>query len=289
MLGELLRSDVDLPKLRLNKKVVLITGGDRGLGKSMAEAIAQKGGRVIIASVDEIACQSLAKKINSGAGAELATATYLDVTNIIQCRKIIAEIVSRAGQLDVLFNNARRLMRGSGLPPKGNSLPIWRTDPKIYEETVMVNVVGTFNMARSAIEHFRSKGYGKIINISTSQRNLAYANNSPYGVTKSALESQTLIWAGDCEAENIMVNSLCPGGAVDSDLSRPQRDSRSLLPVNIMDPLAIWLSSDSSDGVTGCRFNAKFWDPQLSPKEAAKLAREEPVFSVQPEGRFPNT
>ena len=286
MADELARSGVKLPEIDLAGGVALITGGDRGLGRSMAEAIARCGGRVGIASVDLNGCVELADNLNERYGTGAACGFLLDVTNLAQCREAVKQTVSQFGKLNILFNNARRLMRGPGLPPTGNSLPIWETDPDIYAETVTVNVIGTFNMARAAVEYFRSQNGGKILNISTSLRNFSFPNNSPYGVTKTALESQTLIWAAECEAENIMVNSICPGGAVDSDLSRPDRESRELQPVDIMDPLAVWLASEHSDGVTGCRFNAKFWDPSVNFNQAARGAREEPVFALQPEGRF---
>lgn len=287
MAEELARSGVALPEVDLDGRVILMTGGDRGLGRSMAEAMARRGGRVSIASVDEAGCRAFADDLNAEHGAGTACAINLDVTDLAQCRNAVQETLSQLGRLDVLFNNARRLMRGPGVPPTGNSLPLWETDPEIYAETINVNVIGVFNMARAAVEHFRAHGGGKIVNISTSLHNFAYPKNSPYGVTKTALESQTLIWAGDCESENIMVNSMCPGGSVDSDLTRPNRDTKPLQPVDIMDPLAVWLCSSRSDGVTGCRFNAKYWDPALPPDEAANKSREEPVFSDQPEGRFP--
>ncbi|MEK9846284.1 MAG: SDR family oxidoreductase [Rhodospirillaceae bacterium] len=286
MADELARSGVKLPEIDLAGGVALITGGDRGLGKSMAEAIVRCGGRVSIASVDPNGCIELADELNARHGTGVACGFPLDVTNLAQCREGVKQTVSQFGKLNILFNNARRLMRGPGLPPTGNSLPIWETDPDIYAETVTVNVIGTFNMARAAVEYFRSQNGGKILNVSTSLRNFSFPNNSPYGVTKTALESQTLIWAAECEAENIMINSICPGGAVDSDLSRPDREGRELQPVDIMDSLAVWLASEHSDGVTGCRFNAKFWDPSINFNEAARGAREEPVFALQPEGRF---
>ena len=122
-----------------------------------------------------------------------------DITNLGQCRRLVGRTLENFDRMDVLFNNARRLMRGPGLPPSGNSLPFWETDPEIYGQTVAVNVTGTFNMARAAVEYFRDSRRGKIINISTSRRNFSGPRNSPYGVTKAAVESQTLIWARDLD------------------------------------------------------------------------------------------
>lgn len=280
-------STFPLPELSLNGRVIIMTGGDRGLGRSMALAQARSGAKLVIASVDEEGCEQVAGEINEIAGSGHALAVTTDITQLGQCRRLVARTLATFARLDVLFNNARRLMRGPGLPLAGNSLPFYETDPEIYQQTITVNVIGTFFMARAAVEHFRTSGSGKIVNISTSRRNFSGPRNSPYGVTKAAVESQTLIWARDLDGSSITVNSLLPGGASDTDPNRPREDGRTLLPVDIMDPLAVWLASEQSDGTNGCRFVGKLWNPDLSPSEAARDAREEPVFAeqVEPQAR----
>jgi 3-oxoacyl-[acyl-carrier protein] reductase len=104
-------------------------------------------------------------------------------------------------------------------------------------------------------------------------------HNSPYGVTKAALEAATMIWAQDLEGTGVTVNSLIPGGSCDSDPDRPPpKGGRKLLPVDIMNPLVVWLASDLSDGKTGGRYVGKLWDASLPPSEAAERAREAPVL-----------
>ena len=270
-----------IPELSLGGRVVIMTGGDRGLGFSMAKALAQCGARLVIASTDEEGCIRASAELNEAVGAENAIAATTDILDLNQCRDTVKKAFTIFGRCDVVFNNARRLMRGPGLPPQGNSLPFYETDPEIYQQTVQVNVIGTFFMARAAVEHFRGKGSGKIINISTSRRNFSGPKNSPYGVTKAAVESETLIWARDLDGTGITVNALLPGGSADADPNRPKDPSKVLLPVDIMDPLAVWLVSDRSDAANGCRFVGKLWDPNIHPDAAADGAREEPVFMEQ--------
>ena len=270
-----------LPDISLDGRVVIMTGGDTGLGRSMALALSACGASLVIASVNKEGCDRLAEEINDANGANKALAVQTDITQLGQCRRLIGRTLEAFDRLDVLFNNARRLMRGPGLPPAGNSLPLWETDPEIYEQTVMVNVVGTFYMSRAAVEYFRDSRTGKIINVSTSRRNFSGPRNSPYGVTKAAVESQTLIWARDLDNTDVTVNSLLPGGASDTDPLRPKKEGQILLPVDIMDPLAVWLASAQSDGTNGCRFVGKLWNPDLTPTAAAMGAREEPVFAEQ--------
>ena len=270
-----------LPDISLEGRVVIVTGGNTGLGRSMALAMAQCGASLVIASVDAAGAEQVAAEIRELGGAGSALAVPTDITDLAQCRALVVKTLDAFGSLDVLFNNARRLMRGPGLPPGGNSLPLWETDPQIWAETVQVNVIGTFYMARAAIEHFRTQGAGKIVNVSTSRRNFSGARNSPYGVTKAAVESETLIWARELDGSGITVNALLPGGASDTDPNRPKREGQVLLPVDIMDPLAVWLASGESDHANGCRFVGKLWNPDLPPTEAANAAREEPTFTDQ--------
>ena len=274
-------STFPIPKISLGGRVVIMTGGDRGLGFSMATALMRCGARLVIASNDSDACTQASRKLDELAGSQRSLAVATNILCLDQCRHAVQRAVEEFGQCDVLFNNARRFMRGPGLPPQGNSLPFYETNPDIYKQTVQVNVIGTFFMARAAVEHFRTKGSGKIINVSTSRRNFSGPRNSPYGVTKAAIESETLIWARDLDGSGITVNSLLPGGSADADPNRPRSPDKILLPVDVMDPLAVWLASNQSDSANGCRYVGKLWDPDLMPDDAAEGAREEPVFMEQ--------
>jgi NAD(P)-dependent dehydrogenase (short-subunit alcohol dehydrogenase family) len=121
----------------------------------------------------------------------------------------------------------------------------------LYRETVEVNVAGTFFMSRTVTPYFIEKGYGKIINLTTSLRNFYSVGQSPYGVTKAAIDASTYIWARDLAGKGVTVNALLPGGACDNgDLNRPPELGRKLLPADIMNPLLVWMCSARSDGAT---------------------------------------
>jgi NAD(P)-dependent dehydrogenase (short-subunit alcohol dehydrogenase family) len=275
-------STYPLPEIDLSGRVAIMTGGDRGLGISMARALVQRGARVALASPDAARLGKAAAALEAEAGQGCAIAVPADITDEGACRALVASTLAAWGRLDVLFNNARRLHRGPGLPAAGNNLPMQETDIAIYRETVTVNVIGTFLMTRAALDHFMPAGGGKVINLATSLRNHFQTRQSPYGVTKAALESSTLIWAADLAETGVTVNSLLPGGAADSDPDRPKRPGMTLLPVDIMDPLAVWLASARSDGATGGRYVGAKWNPELPPDEAAAAAREQPVFAAEP-------
>jgi len=146
----------------------------------------------------------------------------------------------------------------------------------LYRETVEVNVAGTFFMSRTVAPYFIEKGYGKIINLTTSLRNFYSVGQSPYGVTKAAIDASTYIWSRDLEGKGVTVNALLPGGACDNgDVNRPREPGRKLLPADIMNPLLVWMCSARSDGATGTRFVGKLWNNSLDPDQAAAGCRED--------------
>jgi 3-oxoacyl-[acyl-carrier protein] reductase len=139
------------------------------------------------------------------------------------------------------------------------------------------NVNGPFFMARAVAPGMIAHKWGRIINISMNHETMRRRGFSPYGPSKAALESETIIWAQDLAGTGVTVNALLPGGAsltgmipteVPSEL-RPK-----LLSPEIMVPPLLWLISDSADEVSGKRFNASLWDANLNPSQAAAKACE---------------
>src|SRR5690606_7435010 len=114
-----------------------------------------------------------------------------------------------------------------------------------------------------------------IINITKNREAMHQGKNTPYGATKAALEAATIAWAEDLLGTGVTANTLSPGGAVDTDFVAPARRlegraaGRLLMPEVIVSA-AVWLASDRSDGVTGCRYIGKLWDDRLPPDEAAE-------------------
>ena len=269
--------------IALNDRVVIVTGGSRGLGRIMATALARAGARVVLASPETDALQKVAEEIECIVGKGRTIAIPTDITKREQCEALLAECKRAFGGAHVLVNNAKRLSRGPGLPATGNSLPFWESNPEIWRETVDVNVSGTFLMSRTFAPHFIAQRWGRIINITTSLQTMRRRNNSPYGVTKAALEAATTIWAQDLADTGVTVNSLIPGGAVDLEPGfREHREGiGELQPPDVMNPVIIWLASDLSDGKSGGRYVGKLWDPSLPSGEAASRAVEPPVMRTQ--------
>lgn len=271
-------AEIELPDIDLDGRVVIMTGADRGLGRAMSLGLAAKGARLVLASPATDGLEAVASEIRDAVGAGHGLVVETDITDLESCRACLERALEAFGDLHVLVNNARRAHRGPGLPAAGNSFLFWETNPKIYKESVEVNVTGTFHMAYTIAPYFIEKGAGKIINLTTSVRNFSGRMNSPYGVTKAAVDAETYIWAKDLDGTGVSCNALLPGGACDSDPDREKIEGRTYLPVDIMNPVLVWLCSNRSDGVTGGRFNGSLWDTALDVDAAGGACREPGAF-----------
>jgi NAD(P)-dependent dehydrogenase (short-subunit alcohol dehydrogenase family) len=232
----------------LEGRVVLMTGADRGLGRAMSLGLAEEGARIILASPAMDGLKTVAAEIERIAGPGRAISVKTDITDLASCENCLNAAVDAFGVLHVLVNNARRLRRDAGKPEQAGHPLFWQTDPQLYRETIEVNVTGTFFMSRTVARYFVEKKYGKIINLSTSVRNFYSRAQSPYGVTKAAIDSSTYIWAQDLMDKGVTVNALLPGGACDNgDMNRDSPPDRKLLPADVMNPVLMWLCSTRSD------------------------------------------
>ena len=267
----------------LEGKVAIITGGSRGLGREMAIAFAGAGaaGVTITAAPgsDEAAAEieiELAETlalIDQAGGS--GHAVLADVADNADCVRVATETVERFGGLHVLVNNAgkagRYVHHGKG------SMPISEGDPAGFREVIDTNVLGPFLMAHAAAEHLLAAGWGRIINISKSVDSMHRSAITPYGPSKAALEAATIAWAEAMSGSGVTVNSLSPGGAINTKFGTGEIEGRGLDP-SVIVPMALWLASSASDGISGCRYVADRWDDSLAPDTAAEGCRECAVF-----------
>jgi 3-oxoacyl-[acyl-carrier protein] reductase len=265
---------------QLEGRVAIVTGGGRGLGRAMVLGLAAAGAQVIATAARETTeIEAVAAEDGSGR----IIAMLADVTREEDCARVVAMAQERLGRLDLLVNNAGRGMKYVSQRFLTEPTRFWETDPQIWRMVIDTNVNGPFLMARAAAPGMIAAGHGRIVNITMNHATMRRRGFSPYGPSKAALESETIIWAQDLEGTGVTVNALLPGGATATGMipeGLPQEARAGLLDPAIMVPPLLWLASDASSGVTGRRLDASRWNADLPESEAAKAALDDAGWSI---------
>jgi 3-oxoacyl-[acyl-carrier protein] reductase len=255
-------------------KVALVTGAGRGLGRTMALGLSRAGFRVAItAARNRAELEAVAREAPRGQVYPVIS----DASRESDCAALVREVQEQLGQVDVLVNNAGRGMRYVSEQFMVEPTRFWETDPETWQMVIDTNVNGPFFLARAVTPGMISRGWGRIINISMNHETMRRVGFSPYGPSKAALESETIIWAQDLEGTGVTVNALLPGGAsltgmIPDDV--PPALRQKLLMPEVMVPPLLWLVSPDSDGMTGRRLVATRWRPDLGGREAAEAATD---------------
>jgi len=247
-------------------RVAIVTGGGRGMGREMALALARAGARVIVTAARETAeVEGVAREANEQCGEERMLALQADVGVPADCERVAALAMSRWGRLDILVNNAGRGMKYVSERFLTEPTRFWEVEPDTWRMVIDTNVNGPFLMARAAVPHMLAGGWGRIVNISMNHDTMRRRGFSPYGPSKAALESETVIWAQDLDGSGVTVNALLPGGATDTGMippGLPQEVRAKLLPADIVAAPLLWLMSPEADHINGRRLMADRWSSE---------------------------
>jgi len=261
--------------------VVIVTGGARGLGRAMTLALLRDGKRVVVADLPQSAAEvrELTGIATQEQSQDRLLAVECNVTQWEQCQNVVNKALNRFGTVHGLVNNAGVGMQDIGNVLVGKRKPFYEVDTNAWRNAIEVNVNGPFLMAKAIAPQLVRQGWGRIVNIETSSYTMMMDGFSPYGPSKAALESSTVIWAKDLGGTGVTVNALAPGGPANTRMiPMSEVDDRSTLiqPEVMMAPI-VWLMSARSDGVSGRRIIAKEWD-------ADRLQREAPEKIGTPAG-----
>lgn len=192
--------------MSLSGKVVLVTGGSRGIGFAIAKKFSENGAIVIITSKNAERVKKSVTEISGSIG------MTVDIKNKNDVKNVIEKILEKYGKLDILVNNA-------GIFPKIK--PLHEINEDEWKEVLDVNLTGQFRFTKEAIPHLQ-KTKGSIINISSDAGLKAYQgfNADAYSASKAALILLTKCWALEYSKDKIRVNCICPG-VVDTDMTLP--------------------------------------------------------------------
>jgi len=193
-----------LEAFSLAGRVAIVTGGNRGIGLAIAEALAKAGAWVAIAARDEAAGKHAAARIG-----DKAMFIETDVTSQDSCQAMVRGAENRFGRLDILVNNAG-IMRASRA--EDTALADWQA-------VLDINLTGAFLCAQAAYPAMRRQKAGKIINMGSLAAIFGTAAGAAYACSKGGIVQLTRSLAVSWGPDNIQVNALLPG-YIESDMTR---------------------------------------------------------------------
>jgi 3-oxoacyl-[acyl-carrier protein] reductase len=193
---------------RLDGKVALVTGGSRGIGRAISEALAEQGAAVI---VNYVRGEAQAKEVADGIVAKGGKAEILgfDVADPKACEEAVTAAAKRAGRLDIVVSNA-------GISIDGLVL---RLKPEDIQKTLDVNVGGAFSVAKAAVRVMMRARAGRVVFISSVVGESGNAGQTAYSASKAALIGLTKSLAREYVTRGITVNAVAPG-YVDTDMTQ---------------------------------------------------------------------
>ena len=231
-------------------KVVVVTGGSRGIGRAIATGFAAAGAAVVIASRKLENCEALAAELEADHGVSCHPIAY-HAARWADSDRLADEVLERFGRCDVLVNNA-------GMSPLHDGVAT--ISEEYYDKVLGVNLKGPFRLSVRLGAHMAANGGGSIINVSTIGSLRPAAHEVVYAMAKAGLNALTVALSGEL-APSVRVNGILPG-AVDTDIaaawSPEMRESaargaplgRLGVPADFVGP-ALWLASERSAFVTG--------------------------------------
>ena len=201
--------------MKLKDRVAIVTGGARGIGKTIAETFMREGAEVAIVDIEDQKKLEAVKRGVERVGGEVI-AIPCDITKSMEVKAMVKQVQNAFGRVDVLVNNAGIIRRGT----------IETVTEEDWDRVIEVNLKGTFNCCKAVVEIMKQQRYGKIVNISSIAGKMGDITSAPgYGPSKAGMDALTKTLARQLAPYGINVNAVSPH-AIETEMSAQWSEER---------------------------------------------------------------
>jgi len=237
-------------KNRLSDRVAIVTGGAQGIGRAIANALANEGAKIVVSDINESLAKTTAEEIAKTAGIETLS-VKTNVANYTEVENLVKQTLDKFSKIDILVNNA-------GIT-RDNLL--MRMSDEEWSQVIDVNLKGVFNCTKAVSKVMMKQRSGRIVNIASVVGLMGNPGQINYVASKGGVIALTKSAARELASRNILVNAVAPGfirTAMTDALSDEQKKKLSeLIPLQKLgeaDDVAkavVFLCSDESSYITG--------------------------------------
>ena len=238
--------------MKFKDKVVIITGGNSGIGKAAAILFAQEGAKVMIADLSDAIDAELADAIKQS-GSEISF-VKVNVTKLSEIEKMVEQTISLWGRFDILVNSAGVL---------GPRIRTEKYPEEDFDKIINVNVKGLWYCMKVALGYFMQQRSGTIVNIASVAGHLGMVGHIAYAASKHAVVGMTKTAAIEFAKHGIRINAVCPGFTRTPMLEGADTDAAYLEAIQYATPMKrfgkpeeiasaiLYLAADEASFITG--------------------------------------